>query len=211
MAEPPDRCWTPPGTGTPIPGSAPTPTAEQARTHRGGGRGEGQAEQHQQRDELLVGFHVGHGECPVMALEAHLGRLEEVCQLQEIERHDGGGHDGQLWGRQWAPTRPWSDGTAQPCQNRAQTPTCRARAQDRTPCTAPSPCPPTPHAPPRSRSRAGVSCCPWGRGLSPWGGSWSWAGTGVPPGCASTLWGHECHHMAGGWAAPVTPGHPSSP
>lgn len=62
-------------------------------THRSCRSCKRQAEQHEEGDHLLIGLHVGHGECPVIALEAHLGRLEEICQLQKIESHNGGSHD----------------------------------------------------------------------------------------------------------------------
>lgn len=83
------------------PAAAPQPglqAVQHALAHhdRGCRRSEGQAEEHEQRDKLLAGLHVGHGERAVVALETHLGRLEEVSQLQEVERHDGGCHYGQL-------------------------------------------------------------------------------------------------------------------
>ena len=75
-----------------------------AGTHRGRRGSEGQAEQHEQRDELLIGLHVGHGERAVIALETYLGRLEEVRQLQEVQGHNGGCHNGQLWRDGWPVT-----------------------------------------------------------------------------------------------------------
>ena len=70
-------------------------------THRGCGCSKGQAEEHEQWDELFTCLHVGHGQSAVIALEAHLSRLEEVGQLQEVEGHDGGCHYGQLQEECW--------------------------------------------------------------------------------------------------------------
>lgn len=64
--------------------------------HRGSRSSEGQAEQHEQGDELVACLDVRHAECAVVTAEAHLGRLEDIGQLQEIQRDHGGGHDGQL-------------------------------------------------------------------------------------------------------------------
>lgn len=73
-------------------------------THRGCRGSESQAEQHEQWNELLIGLHIGHGERAVVALEAHLGWLEEVGQLQEVQGHDGGCHNGQLQGEGYSVT-----------------------------------------------------------------------------------------------------------
>lgn len=70
-------------------------------THRGRRGSKGQAEQHEQWNEFLVGLHVGHGQRAVVTLETHLGRLEEVGQLQEVQGHDGGCHNGQLHRDSW--------------------------------------------------------------------------------------------------------------
>lgn len=68
------------------------------RTHGRGRPGEGQTQEHQERDELVACLHVGHGEVTVVAAVAHHGRGQHICQLQEVEGHQGGEHDGELDG-----------------------------------------------------------------------------------------------------------------
>lgn len=65
-------------------------------THRDGRPGEGQAEQHQQRDDLVVRVDVRQAQAPVVAVETGLNRLEDVRPLQEIEADHGRDQDGQL-------------------------------------------------------------------------------------------------------------------
>lgn len=65
-------------------------------THGGSRSSEGQAEQHEQGDELVACLDVRHAERAVVTAEAHLGRLEDISQLQEIQWDHGGGHNGQL-------------------------------------------------------------------------------------------------------------------
>lgn len=68
------------------------------RNYRCCGSGEGQAQQHQQRDELVARLHVGHGEVTVVATVAHHRGGQHICQLQEIQGHQGGQDDGELDG-----------------------------------------------------------------------------------------------------------------
>lgn len=156
LAVPPHGCRAAPGSLHPKPRLHPPPPPSRMSpgtgTHRGGGRGEGQAEQHEQRDELLVGLHVGHGERPVVALEAHLGRLEEVRQLQKVERHDGGGHDGQLGGGARASGPPhhpvrWARASCGPAGKGQSPRPLHPRAGPGPEAGAPGSVPPPPQAP----------------------------------------------------------------
>lgn len=65
-------------------------------THSDGRPSEGQAEQHQQRDNLMVGVDVRQAQAPVVAVKTGLYRLEDVCPLQEVEADHGRDQDGQL-------------------------------------------------------------------------------------------------------------------
>lgn len=65
-------------------------------THRRCRASKGQAEQHEQRDELVSRFHIGHAQCAVMATEPNFGWLQYVRQLQEVKRDHGGCHYWQL-------------------------------------------------------------------------------------------------------------------
>lgn len=81
--------WTP----APEPGLQ---TVDHALADHDGGRGcsKGQAQQHEQWNQFFICLHVGHGQGAVVALKAHLSRLEQVSQLQEVQRHNRGSHDG---------------------------------------------------------------------------------------------------------------------
>lgn len=74
-------------------------------THGRGRSGEGQTQEHQERDELVARLHVGHGEVTVVAAVAHHGWGQHICQLQEVEGHQGGEHDGELDGHTHTRTR----------------------------------------------------------------------------------------------------------
>lgn len=65
-------------------------------TYGCGRTSEGQAEQHQQRDELISRLYVRHGQVTVTAAETHHRRRQHICQLQEIQGHQGGEDDGEL-------------------------------------------------------------------------------------------------------------------
>lgn len=67
---------------------------------------EGQTQQHQQRYELIARLHVGHGEVTVVATEANHRRGQHICQLQEVQGHQGGQDDGELDARADTHTRP---------------------------------------------------------------------------------------------------------
>ena len=67
-------------------------------SYRRCGSSEGQTQQHQQRDELVARLHVGHGEVTVVATVAHHRGGQHICQLQEIQGHQGGQDDGELGG-----------------------------------------------------------------------------------------------------------------
>lgn len=80
-------------------------------THSDGGPGEGQAEQHQQRDDLVVGVDVRQAEAPVVAVETRLNWLENVRPLQEVKADHGRDQDGQLLtGRE---RRRWGGGVGE--------------------------------------------------------------------------------------------------
>ncbi len=68
-------------------------------THRRCRAGKGQAEQHEQGDELVSRFHIGHAQCAVMATEPKFGWLQYISQLQEVKRDHGGCHYWQLKGK----------------------------------------------------------------------------------------------------------------
>lgn len=70
------------------------PRAPAQVTHGGRGCSKGQAQQHEQWNQFFICLHVGHGQGAVVALKAHLSRLEQVSQLQEVQRHNRGSHDG---------------------------------------------------------------------------------------------------------------------
>lgn len=77
-------------------------------THSDGWPSKGQAEQHQQRDDLMVGVNVRQAQAPVVAVETRLNRLEDVRPLQEVEADHGGDQDGQLWmGRERGGEEEW--------------------------------------------------------------------------------------------------------
>lgn len=65
-------------------------------THRDGGSGKGQAEQHQQRDDLMVGIDVRQAQASVVAVKAGLHGLEDVRPLQEVEADHRRDQDRQL-------------------------------------------------------------------------------------------------------------------
>lgn len=65
-------------------------------THRDGGSGKGQAEQHQQRDDLMVWIDVRQAQASVVAVKAGLHRLEDVRPLQEVEADHRRDQDRQL-------------------------------------------------------------------------------------------------------------------
>lgn len=70
-----------------------------AKLYRDGGSGEGQAEQHQQRDDLVVGVDVGKAQAAVVAVEARLRWLKHIRPLQEVQADHRGHQDRQL--RRW--------------------------------------------------------------------------------------------------------------
>lgn len=70
-------------------------------TYRSCWTGERQTQQHQQRDELISSLHVGHGEVAVIASEAHHRRGKDICQLQEVQGHQGGQDNRELDKNVW--------------------------------------------------------------------------------------------------------------
>lgn len=68
------------------------------RTYGSGWAGKRQTQQHQQRDELISSLYIRHGEVAVIATEAHHRRGKDICQLQEVQRHQGGQDNGELDG-----------------------------------------------------------------------------------------------------------------
>lgn len=58
-------------------------------THRRCRASKGQAEQHEQRNELVSRFHIGHTQCAVMTTVPYFGWLQNVCQLQEVKGDHG--------------------------------------------------------------------------------------------------------------------------
>lgn len=63
---------------------------------RGCWSSEGEAEQHEQRDEFVSWVHIGHAEGGLVTAVAPLGWLEELGELQQVQRQHGGRYDGQL-------------------------------------------------------------------------------------------------------------------